>query len=323
MRGPTLPFGAAAVLRGLDLFSRTLGFFRARNGGAEGIERHVTGFYEGIWREAALRLDATIEHLGCGVFEITKGTFRTRVQRNSTAVDDLATHCIVRTKPVIHRLLSEAGLPVPRSFTFSLGELDHASAFLEMVGRDCVVKPASDSSGGRGVTTGVASRLQLARAAWAAARGGTDVLVEEQVRGHNYRLLFLDGVLLDAVWRRPPTATGDGRSTVEDLIHAENRARLREGQHRSHALLTFDLDMGTTLSRQGLTFDSVPRAGEVVSLKTATNENNVLDNEAVTSLVSPEVVRQCAEAARVSRARLAGVDILTPDPRAPLREAGG
>jgi D-alanine-D-alanine ligase-like ATP-grasp enzyme len=323
MNTPRASSGAPGLLLWLDRLSRARDLFRPKSRAAGDAERHLASFYEEVWRDAAERLDAAIEPLGYEVFEITRGRFRTRVQRNSTAIDDLAVHGIVRTKPVVHRLLEAAGLPVPRSFTFSLRELDQAGAFLEMVGRDCVVKPANDSGGGRGVTTGITSRFQLYRAACAAARGGKDVLVEEQVAGHNYRLLFLDGRLLDAVRRDPPTAVGDGRSTVEELVRAENDARLREGHRRSHGPLTFDLDMEYTLSQAGLKLGSVPRAGQVLRLKTATNENNRLDNKTVTALVSPEVVGQCSQAAGVCGLRLAGVDILTPDPGVPLRQAGG
>jgi hypothetical protein len=46
-----------------------------------------------------------------------------------------------------------------------------------------------------------------------AAQHGPRLVVEEQVEGHAYRLLFLDGVLLGAVLREAPGVVGDRRAS--------------------------------------------------------------------------------------------------------------
>src|SRR5688572_32104639 len=46
------------------------------------------------------------------------------------------------------------------------------------------------------------------------------------IAGASYRLLYLEGRLIDAVRRDPPTVTGDGYSTIRRLIAHENRRRL-------------------------------------------------------------------------------------------------
>src|SRR5205823_1628012 len=114
-------------------------------------------------------------------------------------------------------------------------------------------------------TTGVRRRSHLALAAAAAAVYGDDLLIEEQLKGDNYRLLYLDGVLLDAYVRQPPTVVGDGRSTVARLVRRANSDRLSRGSGLSQVLLTIDLDMRRTLAKQGLSLRSVPPAGAVVT----------------------------------------------------------
>jgi ABC-type polysaccharide/polyol phosphate transport system ATPase subunit len=137
----------------------------------------------------------------------------TRVRQNCTAIDDPVTLAVALNKTLVNRLLADAGLPVPRGVAFTLRELGQAVAFLEAAPGPCVVKPASGTGGGEGVTTGIRTRRQLAWAATLAAQSSSEMLLEEQVDGHNYRLLYLDGELLDAVQRRPPSVTGDGRPT--------------------------------------------------------------------------------------------------------------
>jgi cyanophycin synthetase len=173
------------------------------------------------------------------------------------------------------------------------------------------------------VTTGVRSTFHLARAAAAAAAYGEQLLIEEQVEGDNYRLLYLDGELVDAFVRTPPGVTGDGRSTVAALVRAANDERLRKRAGLSQVLLTVDLDMRRTLAKQELTLRSVPAAGDRVVLKTVVNENGGADNACALDVLCPALVKECARAVRALRVRLAGVDVITRDPSRPLRETGG
>lgn len=317
------PTRAPRLLKFLSLVDRAGAFARRRNAGRQQADHHLAAFYETVWKDAAAALGADIEALGHGVFEIRRGDGRTRVLQNSTAIDDLATHCVVRTKPAVYRLLRQHGLPTPPYAEFSIDDMRPAVNFLEQINDECVIKPAEDSGGGAGVTTGIRTRWQLARAAWAAAAQGNQLLIEEQLEGENYRLLYLDGKLLDAVARRPPTVVGDGRRSVRQLVEEANQARLRDGSAVSHALLSIDFDMQRTLARHRLTLQSVPAAGSVVILKTAINENRGADNITVTPSVCDAIVRDGARAAAITGVRLAGVDIITRDLGQPLAETGG
>ena len=302
-----------------EFAERIRNFLRLSRSDRRKADRNLAEFYAVIWKEAADSLNAEITDLGFGVFEIRRGDVRTLVQQNSTAIDDLITHCVVRTKAVAYRLLVERGIPVPRHCVFTPAEIGRAMEFLDETG-ECVVKPSDDSGGGFGVTTGVRGRMQLTQAVRSAARHSSTLLIEEQVAGDNIRLLYLDGELLDAVHRRPPGVFGDGQSTLEELIRNENRRRLANPM-RAHAPIHFDLDLRHTLKKQGHRLGSIPSRGFRVKIKTATNENSSDDNESVK--VCDSVISDGARAARAAGVRLAGVDILTPDPSSSLRKAGG
>jgi D-alanine-D-alanine ligase-like ATP-grasp enzyme len=310
------------LLKMLSWLDRLKGFFRKRRDAEErAAAANLSAFYARVWKEAAARVGADIEDLGHDVFEIRLGAARTRVLQNFTGMDDLVTYRVARSKPVIYRLLEAEGLPVPRHLAFEFDDMRAAAAFLDGAGKPCVVKPACGTGGGTGVTTGVRTRWQLARAAQAAARHEGELLIEEEVGGENYRLLYLDGQLIDAVVRRAPTVVGDGTSSVARLVEAANARRLAGGL--SHSLLGVDMDMKNTLARQGLSLRSVPAAGRAVRLKTAINQNAGADNETATALLCPSVIADGARAAAVAGVRLAGVDVVTADPGVPLREAGG
>jgi D-alanine-D-alanine ligase-like ATP-grasp enzyme len=291
------------LVKMLSWWDRIKASLNGRHAKGQAAEKNLGAFYARIWREAALAVGATIESLGHDVFEIRRGEARTRVLQNFTGMDDLATHCVVRAKPVIYRLLRDAGLPTPRFVDFDSQDLTPAVAFMESADRDCVVKPASGTGGGLGVTTGIRSRWQLARSAFSAGRFGGDLLIEEQVAGENYRLLYLDGKLIDAVVRRPPSVTGDGKHSIAQLVEAANSRRLQQDQSVSHDLLGVDMDMRNTLARHGRSLRSIPGPGEVVFLKTVINQNSGADNETATSILCESVIAAGARAAEV-----AGVD---------------
>jgi cyanophycin synthetase len=316
------PLRHPRLLRVVAFFDRVRAFLHRRRRRGRQAEQNLAAFYEKAWQDAADHVGARALALGHGILEIRLGEARTRVFGNTTDMDGLVTHCAVRMKPVIFKLLAEHGLPIPRHLEFAPGVLGKAAAFLEEIGGDCVLKPASGTGGGLGVTTGIRTRWQLARAAAATAVHG-NLLMEEQVAGDNYRLLYLDGQLLDAIVRRPPRVVGDGKSKVVRLVEAANADRVQRGAAAAHVLLTVDLDMCRTLARQGLSLSSVPHRGMVVTLKTAINENGAEDNETVANQLCPAVVADGARAARLAGVRLAGVDLITRDPTVPLRKSGG
>jgi cyanophycin synthetase len=313
------------VLKGLYAMAMARAFRRYRNPRRRAAGRNQDEFYLRTWRQAAEAVGGTFRATGACMGEIELDGVLTRVSENYSEIDGPVTLAMLHDKPLCHRVLREHGLPVPRHATFSIDDIRPAFAFLETLGaeRDCVVKPACGTGGGRGVTTGIRSPSQLARAAAAAAVYADRLLIEEQIAGDNYRLLYLDGVMIDAFARRLPCVVGDGRSSVANLVEAHNTARLDSGTGMSQVLLTVDYDMKRTLARQGLSLRSVPAAGRSVTLKTAVNENCGSDNTTATKMLCPAIVEAGARAARALRARFVGIDILTTDPRVGLAESGG
>jgi cyanophycin synthetase len=318
---------------------------------ARAVQARRDGFHRDLWLAAADHLGLPAAATGGSAVTVQLPDRPFSISRGGSTIEDAAALERAGDKERTARALAAHGIPVPEQVVTSLGRLDEIETFCADIWAHhgtVVVKPARDTSAGRGVTTSVRDIASLRTAAVAAAAAGSragrtsrsghlvgrllakyrdladvPLLVERQVPGANYRLLYLDGELVDAVRRAVPTVVGDGVSTVRGLVLRSARNREAAPVERGGLPVTVDEDMRLTLAAQGLGPGSVPAAGTVVTLKTAVNEGAIADQTPAWPQLCADVVEQGAEAARLVGGRLVGVDVITTDPRVPLAEAGG
>lgn len=264
-----------------------------------------SALYGRYWREAADLVGAHVEDLGDGLLRLSRGGASTLVWDSLVKLDDPLVLRLAGDKPAARALLRAAGLQVADQRVFGPGDLAGAQAHLAAVGV-AVVKPAR-SGGGNGVTCGVRTPDEMAAAFAVALRASEQVLVEELSTGAEHRLLVLDGRVVSALRRRPPSVVGDGRRTLAQLVGAEN-ARRRADAGVGLYPLSVDLDMVFTLRRGGRSLRDVPAAGERVQVKTAVNENGPADNDVVVPPAS--LARTARLAAAALGTSLAAVELI-------------
>ncbi len=296
---------------------------KALHSAARRNEHARSEFYEHLWRNAAAEIGATFSALGDGYCEVRLHERRTLIWQGLVQCDDPVTLKLAGNKPMVHKLLSEKGVRVPRHAAFTLDTISLAEEFLRSSSASCVIKPAADSGAGDGVTTHVHTMFELHRAAAYASLVGSRLLIEEQVRGESYRLLYLDGQLLHALYRRSPRIVGDGKSTVRQLMIAENERRQRDAGSAAVTRLRVDPDCVATLRDAGLSLRSVPRKGKEVIVKTVVNENTTSDNVSMTTTIGEQLIQEGALAAKTLGILLAAVDVITSDPSRSLVDANG
>jgi cyanophycin synthetase len=280
-------------------------------------------FYSTMWRTAAKDIGAHLVSSGGDQMEIWHSGQRLVVNCNKTSIDDMEVAARAADKIAVHTLLMQGNIPVPRQISLGIDEIDRAVELLKSSTRPLVVKPGADTGGGAGVSTSIQTRYQLLKAiAWARAYARR-VLIEDQIPGDCYRVLVMDGEVLDTVLRRPPTVIGDGISTVRQLIRCENNLRRRSGAAQGQVLIRIDLDLQNTIMVQGLTLESRPRDGEVVILKRVVNDNGTLENVSANGVLCPAILESARRAAELVGARLSGVDIMCSNTALPLECSGG
>ncbi len=286
--------------------------------GLELLRTYRAHIYRGLWEDAAAEVGADVMDGGSGVLEVSLGGRSTLVQQEVVSLDDAAAIEVSFDKPLVHRMLAARGLPVPTHV--ELGRT--GTAGLPALG-PCpwVVKPA-DAGVGAGVTCGVRTPAQLRRARLVARRFSERVLVELEVPGESFRILVLDGEVIGAVRREAPRVTGDGRSTIAQLVATENDRRLAARGQAGLWLLRIDHEMLFTLRAAGLGPRSVLPAGTTIAVKTATNQNAAHENHTVHEL-HPDVRAAVVASAKAVGLRLAGVDLIARSVTEPLATTGG
>ena len=280
-------------------------------------------YYDLFWNRVAGEIGADIRKWDMGFRRLTRNGLSVLVHAADLGLDSHLTLKLMGNKAMTYELMAEQGVVVPRHVRFSVTNLSPAKSLLTASQRPLVVKPNSGTGGGRGVTTGIITPGELRRAAFWAARFDTDLIAEEQVEGHSYRVLVLDGMFVDAIRRDPPRVTGDGRRTIAQLMRDETQHRLKAAPFTALSPLRLDRDAANFLTAQMLSPRTVPEDGEIVIVKRAANENSAAENVVVTDKIHPSTVAACTALAANLGVRLAGIDIIARDIARPLGAGNG
>jgi cyanophycin synthetase len=309
------------LLRALGLRPAVGGFLEARRQARVAAVADAA-VYRTLWRRAATALGASVADEGPTRLRIELDGKTTWTRRQWTTLDDAINVRTSLDKALVSTRLAGLGIPTPESVECRIDDLSRAEELLSRVGT-VVVKPARGTGGGMGATAGVKTAPMLRRSAMIAARRADSILVEPQVPGSVYRLLFLDGELLDVIRRDPPTITGDGSSSVRDLITAENRRRRDARGWLGLQLLSLTLDTVVALAEQGLDLSAVPAAGCDVVVRGVTNQSGPQNSFTVRAAVADDLVNDARRSVEAVGLRLAGVDIITTDIAKSLAAAEG
>ena len=226
---------------------------------------------------------------------------------------------VSRNKDLTKRLLQSCGIPVPEGYLVETA--DQAWQAAQDIGGPVVVKPL-DGNHGRGVSTDLKNREEVVAAFELAAAEGSDVLVERFIPGHEHRLLVVGRRLIAAACGELAFVTGDGRSSVVELIDQQLNSDPRRGTTEEFPLnlilLEDDPAVRLELERQGLDGMSVPEAGRQVLIQ---RNGNVAND--VTERVHPSIAAAATLAAKVVGLDIAGIDLVAEDISRPLDEQGG
>jgi GNAT-family acetyltransferase (TIGR03103 family) len=268
--------------------------------------------YARIIADEALRRGIWVEVLDAetGEMRLTHGGRSVITRESLSEFTSAIAMCRCDDKRLTRRLVSEAGITVPRArlATFDDGDF----AFLKEVG-EVVVKPTRGEQG-KGITVGVVADKgpdDLAVALARAREQHPEVLIEERVAGDDLRLVVIDGRVVAAALRMPPEILGTGDHTVRDLIAAESRRRSAATGGESRIPLD-DITVAT-VAEAGWGLDDVLPQGTRLRVRRTANLHQGGTIHDVTARVNPELCRVAVAAAEAVGIPVTGIDLLVPD----------
>ncbi|QCR21378.1 cyanophycin synthetase [Pontibacter sp. SGAir0037] len=262
-----------------------------------------------------LRLDThSLIQLGYGVHQ-------KRIQATLTSNTACFAVEIAGDKRATKEMLQGAGVPVAKGTTvYSQEELKKALQWLDY---PLVVKPL-DGNHGKGVSINITNWKEAVRGFTEARKYSGGVIVEQYVTGSDFRLLVVNGKFIAAAKRTPACITGDGKSTIKQLIERENKDPRRGiGHEKVLTQITIDKQTKDILKANNLTTMSVLKENEILYLKSTANISTGGTATDVTDLVDPYNILMAERIAGLIGLDICGIDVMTSDIAIPLNEAGG
>ena len=255
--------------------------------------------------------------------QLGQGVHAKRIRATMTSETSSIAVDIASDKDLTTRLLGAAGLPVPKQE--SVRTVDQAVRAANRIGYPVVVKPL-DGNHGRGVCLDLMDEADVREAfvtAESESRRGW-VIVESLVVGKDYRCLIIDGRMAAIAERVPASVTGDGTSTIEQLVDTAN-ADPRRGVGHEKVLTRIKIDDAAVarVKDQGFEMTDVPPEGQMVKLALTGNMSTGGISIDRTFEAHPENIEIAEEAARMIGLDIAGIDFICPDITEPVRETGG
>ncbi len=218
-------------------------------------------------------------------------------------------------------LLEAAEIPVPRGrIVYSEEGLKEA---IDRIKYPIVTKPV-DGNHGKGATTNILTWEDAVRGLEAAKKYSRGVIVEKFITGQDHRVLVVNYKFVAAAIRKPAAVTGDGKSTIQQLIDKVNEDP-RRGYGHEKTLTQIKIDDFTLdiLQKRNLTLDSVIPDGEELFLKPTANLSTGGTATDVTDLVHPDNIFMCERIARIIGLDICGIDIMAENLTEPVAQTGG
>lgn len=215
---------------------------------------------------------------------------------------------IACNKDQTRRMLEDARIPIAK------GRLVHDEETLFEAARELgyplVVKPVNGNHG-RGSSINITAPKELVYAFHKAQKVSNKVIVEMLVKGSDFRMLLVDYKFVAATQRIPAMVTGDGISTIRQLIENVNSGPNRGcGHEKELTKIRIDESTRFILKKNGYALNSVPGSNEAVFLKSTANLSTGGTGIDVTDLVHPYNAAMAERVARIIGLDVCGVDIM-------------
>jgi len=251
------------------------------------------------------------------------GKYQQRIQATITSETRYIGVEIAGNKEETHNLMNDLGLPVPQQRM--VYDARAAVRAANRIGTPVVVKPL-DANHGRGVTIDLSEDDEIAAAFDDALEHGKTKggLVESFITGFDHRMLVVNGELVAVAKRVPGHVTGDGKSTIAELIEIVNSDPRRGfGHEKVLTNLMLDNQARRLMRDAGVTSETILPKGETLYLRSTANLSTGGTAIDMTEITHPDNRDMAERAIRAVGLDVGGVDFLIDDITKSYKDTGG
>lgn len=261
-----------------------------------------------VYRDGSVRLyrstNVGINNHGASVISKDKGYTKYFLQRLGYATPRGNVFMLPTFATAVEQRLSRYG---KTSYTST----NQIYAYIEdAIGYPCFIKP-NDGSGGHGVKKCFTPVDVQAIITEYQRENMNLLLVEEAIAMPDYRVIVLRDQCICCYRRIPLSVTGDGISTIRELLHGVQAALTHAGR-RTH-IDPMSTRIAENLHRSNRTLDSVPQASEIVPINDVSNMSAGGIAEDCTDSIHSHWQNLCIRITADMGLTLCGVDIACAD----------
>lgn len=140
------------------------------------------------------------------------------------------------------------------------------------------------------------------------------IILEENFYGDDFRFFVVGNKVNGVIQRLPANITGDGESTIQQLIDAKNVLR-KENPYLKGALIQIDDEVDYMITKEGYTLTSILPESKLLYLRVKSNASAGGDSINATDLVSERSKQLAVQAIKaIPGLNHGGVDILLNKP---------
>ncbi len=258
--------------------------------------------------------ESSLVQLGYGMYQKT-------IQATVTCQTSYISTDIASDKSLSKKLLQTMGIPVPKGY--KIYDEDEIGSTIDSIGFPVAIKPL-DSNHGKGITVNINSIEDAKRAFESAKQYSGAILIEKSLEGKDFRALVINNKLVAVAERTPAFITGDGKSTIQELIDKVNvDPRRGYGHEKILTQITVDSMTNRILEQSGYTLDTVLEKDKICYLKSTANISTGGTAIDRTDEVHPDNIFLFERIAHIIGLDIAGIDVIAPDISTPLSQNGG
>lgn len=243
-----------------------------------------------------------------------KGKLEYIKQATKTSVDNYATVLAMNNKVVTKKILDKKDVRVPKGEEFT--SIDESIRRIEKyVNLPVVIKPKSTNFGlGISIFPDGGGKEELTKALDFAFSKDNTVLIEEFIKGKEFRFLVIGDKVSGILHRVPANVKGDGKHTIEELIEIKNKDSLR-GKGYKTPLEKIEIDTSVLLYLKNHNRDiyTVLKEGEEVFLRENSNISTGGDSIDFTDVIPNRFKEIAIKSAKSIGAKICGVDMVIED----------